>query len=317
MDITDIEHLNNITIKTYHINKLTIHSHHFLIICLIKGTATTGTNSVLCEQQMIFLGKNTELTLLSKTRSEFVILSIEFEHPNFSLNQVNIESKIDDNELYIIKQLMSENKKSETLKRQKPSMKYDYEIGQYYRACLLNKQILLFQLLLMKKAQKIFETLPSNYIEHLQNIDEPLPFIKEGYILEPSYIIYGNPLIDDIIEYMHTHLHDNLSINEISQLFFTSPANLKKQFKKYTNKSIISYFKELKMQKACQWIIENKYSYTEISERLGFKTIHHFSSAFKKYSGYSPSKYFESKQHDFVEKVKDTDILINEHFIVH
>ncbi|AOM27815.1 hypothetical protein AL018_05015 [Enterococcus faecium] len=57
---------------------------------------------------------------------------------------------------------------------------------------------------------------------------------------------------------------------------------------------VISYFKELKMEKAKRLVLENELTYTEIADILGFHSIHHFSSAFKKYTGLSPSKYYLS-----------------------
>ncbi|HFV1519083.1 TPA: helix-turn-helix transcriptional regulator, partial [Enterococcus faecium] len=80
----------------------------------------------------------------------------------------------------------------------------------------------------------------------------------------------------------------------LAQIFFISPASLKKHFRKVNGKSVISYFKELKMEKAKRLVLENELTYTEIADILGFHSIHHFSSAFKKYTGLSPSKYYLS-----------------------
>ncbi|HAP9434296.1 TPA: helix-turn-helix domain-containing protein, partial [Enterococcus faecium] len=49
-----------------------------------------------------------------------------------------------------------------------------------------------------------------------------------------------------------------------------------------------------KMEKAKRLVLENELTYTEIADILGFHSIHHFSSAFKKYTGLSPSKYYLS-----------------------
>lgn len=51
-------------------------------------------------------------------------------------------------------------------------------------------------------------------------------------------------------------------------------------------KSVISYFKELKMEKAKRLVLENELTYTEIADILGFHSIHHFLQLLKNIQGY-------------------------------
>lgn len=100
--------------------------------------------------------------------------------------------------------------------------------------------------------------------------------------------------IDDIITYMEANLDKNLSIAELSDHFFVSPSYLKKTFKKETGYSLITFYRILKMERAKQWMRENEMNFTEISCRLGYDTLHHFSNSFKKYTGLSPTAYKNS-----------------------
>lgn len=100
--------------------------------------------------------------------------------------------------------------------------------------------------------------------------------------------------IDDIISHMEANLDKNLSIAELSEHFFVSPSYLKKTFKKETGYSLITFYRILKMERAKQWMRENEMNFTEISCRLGYDTLHHFSNSFKKYTGLSPTAYKNS-----------------------
>ena len=51
---------------------------------------------------------------------------------------------------------------------------------------------------------------------------------------------------------------------------------------------------KLKIDKAKQLISEDIYTVTEISEILGYSTIHYFSRHFKRITGMSPSQYAKS-----------------------
>ena len=58
--------------------------------------------------------------------------------------------------------------------------------------------------------------------------------------------------------------------------------------------AIIDYFIALKVNEAKKLLQEGNVSITQISDTLGYSTIHHFSHSFKKCIGMSPSEYKKS-----------------------
>lgn len=107
---------------------------------------------------------------------------------------------------------------------------------------------------------------------------------------------FGKKVVDDIIQYMEQNLDKNISVTEFADHFYVSPSYIKKFFKTETGFSLINFYRTLKMEKAKFWIREEAMTFTEISARLGYDTIHHFSNTFKKYTGLSPTAYKKSIQ---------------------
>ena len=71
-------------------------------------------------------------------------------------------------------------------------------------------------------------------------------------------------------------------------------SQLQKLFLKKSGAGIIEYFSLMKVNAAKQLIRTNKMNFTQISEQLGYTSIHYFSRQFKKVTGMTPSEYASS-----------------------
>ncbi|MBP1989106.1 AraC family transcriptional regulator [Paenibacillus eucommiae] len=100
--------------------------------------------------------------------------------------------------------------------------------------------------------------------------------------------------IRDIMHYMEDHLNMKVSLAEMSESLHLAKTKLKELFKKKTGTTIMAYFSNLKINRAKVLIREDSKNFTEISGMLGFSSVHHFSKAFKKTTGTSPSEYAKS-----------------------
>ncbi|MEO1626782.1 MAG: AraC family transcriptional regulator, partial [Bacteroidota bacterium] len=54
--------------------------------------------------------------------------------------------------------------------------------------------------------------------------------------------------------------------------------------------TIFGYWQQLKMKKATQLLLDKSQTIAEISREMGYKNPQHFSTAFKKHFGHSPSE---------------------------
>lgn len=98
----------------------------------------------------------------------------------------------------------------------------------------------------------------------------------------------------DVIQAVKEHLSktflDDHSLEKLAKQFGVNTNKLMSIFKKVFNKSIFEYISELKMDHARHLLEEQDYLVAEAARTLGYKNPNHFSAAFKKKFGISPSQ---------------------------
>ncbi len=102
---------------------------------------------------------------------------------------------------------------------------------------------------------------------------------------------YQDELFERIITYVENKICEPLTIAEICQQFSLSRSSLQLLFKNAVNQSPKKYISDMKLEKSCQMLRENKYTISEISLKLGYSSIHYFSNAFNQKYHISPSEY--------------------------
>jgi AraC-type DNA-binding domain-containing proteins len=101
-------------------------------------------------------------------------------------------------------------------------------------------------------------------------------------------------MICRIIEYMNAHITENLTPEQLCTEFAISRTLLMTMFKSKTSCGVIKYFNKLKISKAKQMIREGWNNFTEISEYLGYSSVHYFSKQFKNETDMTPTEYSRS-----------------------
>lgn len=99
-----------------------------------------------------------------------------------------------------------------------------------------------------------------------------------------------------LVNYMKDNISKNLSIAELVKYSGSNKTTITNIFNENLGMGAIEYFISLKTEAAKQYLRENNYNITQISEILGYSNIHYFSRQFKKVTGMSPTQYSASIQ---------------------
>ena len=84
------------------------------------------------------------------------------------------------------------------------------------------------------------------------------------------------------------HISEPLTIRELSRKAAINECYLKKGFKEMYGTTIFDFFQSQRMEHAKYLLYEKELSVTDVSLMLGYSSISHFSTAFKKHTGLKP-----------------------------
>lgn len=98
--------------------------------------------------------------------------------------------------------------------------------------------------------------------------------------------------LDQLYALMEKELSDeDLDMSRMTEMMKMSRTKFYYKMKGLTGKTPSEFFMQYKLNRAAQFLKEGALNVSEISIRTGFKSLSHFSKAFKKQFGVSPSKY--------------------------
>ena len=94
-----------------------------------------------------------------------------------------------------------------------------------------------------------------------------------------------NETYNRIIRYMEDHIHEQLTIEIICKSTLISRSRLQKLFQELHGCGVMEFFTLIR---------SNQLNFTQISDRLGYTSVHYFSRQFKKITHMTPSEYASS-----------------------
>lgn len=110
--------------------------------------------------------------------------------------------------------------------------------------------------------------------------------MKQNY----SQKIYSKPIVL-CIDYIHSHLHSRIKVEELADFVNLNPSYLSLLFKKETGFTISDYILQKKIQTAKSMLKYSDYSYAEIANILAFASQSYFIQVFKKKTGFTPKEF--------------------------
>ena len=105
----------------------------------------------------------------------------------------------------------------------------------------------------------------------------------------------GNTQMVAVLQYLNTHLAEDLSIEKLAARFYISKYYLMRRFREETGYTIHKYITDKRLLLA-QQLLERRTPLCETAEKCGYQDYSTFSRVYKKKYGYAPSEKFKTKK---------------------
>lgn len=90
---------------------------------------------------------------------------------------------------------------------------------------------------------------------------------------------------------IHDRFSEQLTLKQIAEEVKVHPVHLASVFRQKFHSTVGEYVRELRIEYACREIVRGNSSLVEIALEAGFANQSHFSSTFKRLTGYTPASY--------------------------
>ncbi|MBL7769633.1 MAG: AraC family transcriptional regulator [Flavipsychrobacter sp.] len=97
--------------------------------------------------------------------------------------------------------------------------------------------------------------------------------------------------IDLVFQYIMKNFRNEIYIEDIASKLNMSIGSFSRYFKHHTRKTFSNYVTEIRISHACQMLLEDAYSVSEIGFMTGFENQSNFYRHFKRYTGVTPKEY--------------------------
>lgn len=96
--------------------------------------------------------------------------------------------------------------------------------------------------------------------------------------------------IRKIVRYLNDHYVDDINLDDLAAHFFISKYHLCREFKKYTQNTIVEYLNFVRIIHAQRLFMESSDNISEIAQAVGFSSLTHFERVFSKLTGQRPNE---------------------------
>lgn len=115
--------------------------------------------------------------------------------------------------------------------------------------------------------------------------------ILKGIDTEGNPDIHSKDKIKMAIRFIEEHYNQDIAINDLAVKFYMSPNYFSTVFKKETGQTTVNHIKEIRLQKAKEYLKNTNKSVVDISKEVGYEDSQYFFKIFKKGTGMTPLQY--------------------------
>lgn len=140
-------------------------------------------------------------------------------------------------------------------------------------------------------ASVIDELLSDNILKKAHNTEDIINFFYSVILVYCTKREKGEINIRTIVEFINANYTDQLTLTDIGKRFGISSNYLSKIFKQETGENFTRYLNNLRIAKACEYLISGEIKIVRIAETVGYNDIQYFHRVFKKITGMTPVEY--------------------------
>lgn len=114
----------------------------------------------------------------------------------------------------------------------------------------------------------------------------------EGKISAPEMKGNDEILMQRILKEINEHIEDpDFNVERMASEVGVSRAHLHRKMKDLVGMTPSDYIRNIRLKRACELLQRGDIEVTQVAYKIGFTSQSHFSSHFKRYTGFSPSEY--------------------------
>ncbi|WP_208591091.1 response regulator transcription factor [Gracilibacillus suaedae] len=155
----------------------------------------------------------------------------------------------------------------------------------------LNEHIKSKVRIVASEAPQPLANLPEVFRELKKKLDEN----QYRTVYQATHLEHVNRM-QDIVSYVDNYYMEDISLEQLSNLFFMSREHISRKFKQETGLTLSKYVTKLRIDQAKYWLSETDETIYTISLMLGYQDEKFFSKLFKKITSYTPFEYRNEKK---------------------
>ena len=142
---------------------------------------------------------------------------------------------------------------------------------------------------------------PTSEEELVSTIDEALWLLGEKRTFKASMAVPEelnhtdniklNAVADSIGEYIKSHYHEDISLQDVAGYLSYSDAYFCRIFKQCFDRSFLAYLTEYRVEKAKELLEDFSVNIKDISYKVGYRDSNYFAKVFKRIVGATPTEY--------------------------
>ena len=97
--------------------------------------------------------------------------------------------------------------------------------------------------------------------------------------------------ISRVTAYILDHLEEPISLDKMAEINGMTPPSFSRWFKQSMGKSFVRYLNTVRIEKACQYLLQTDLAIAQVAYSTGFESLSNFNRTFKRLKRVSPRDY--------------------------